>query len=131
MTLELTPAERQRYIDALIADWFDSIDSDGAETVDTILRKGFAGYENYTDEQLLKEYTDAFDADDDGADLGDGYVPEALTARTIHVRCADGTWMEVLGHGCHTLAQYRSYADMLQKSGATFEMSPPLPEEPA
>ena len=54
---------RDEKIEALI--WLDSTAENGSDTVLTILRHGFKGYDNMTDEEIDKEYADAFGEDDE------------------------------------------------------------------
>lgn len=65
-----TAEQREEVVARLVDDWMESIAQEGGSVIDTILRKGFAGYEKYTDQQLRKEYADAF-GDGDSWDAGD------------------------------------------------------------
>lgn len=51
---------RQEMIDELVTDWAASAWTEGPEAIEDILRHGCVGYDNLTDERLLKEYNDAF-----------------------------------------------------------------------
>lgn len=57
---------RDEKIEALIEDWLESIaDRGGEETVRGLLLAGYKGYDNMTDEEVDKDYDDAFGENDE------------------------------------------------------------------
>lgn len=50
---------REKMIERLVQDWLNSIAQEGGNVVETILKKGWAGYENMTDEQVRQDYLGA------------------------------------------------------------------------
>lgn len=60
---------RDEKVEALIEDWFESFNQ-GNDVLGDILRGGFKGYDNMTDEEVDKDYNDAFgELDDDEDDV--------------------------------------------------------------
>lgn len=51
--------DRQTMIDRLVEDWLDSIAQEGADPIETMLRDGWKGYANMTDDEVQKDYAAA------------------------------------------------------------------------
>lgn len=64
MTTEYITTRRSNMIDALCQSMFDDIEMN-MEKLSEITYEGFKGYQNYTDEELLKEYREYLSEDPD------------------------------------------------------------------
>lgn len=64
MTTEYITTDRYSMIDALCDSMFDDIEMN-MEKLGVIAYEGFKGYNNYTDEELLKEYREYLSEDPD------------------------------------------------------------------
>jgi hypothetical protein len=85
--ITLTLEQREALIDILIDDYLQSAADCGAAFVERIFLEGFRGFANYTNEELLSAYRDAFDEDWVPLDSYDVEYVETLGESSEVFRC--------------------------------------------